>query len=183
MGLRIKGLWRALPLALLVLVASACQLGRPPEPSPQEREAAALAERNRRDQERCLRDRDALRRQLDELRFTQQELARVSAEVYVPESRPRPIDPALAARFSQADQELDSIRHQRALERWRDDERRRYGEWMEKHTSLQQRLELREREQLAALKALNSSLFEPNHPNRLSKAAVAKYSSCDPELF
>jgi hypothetical protein len=183
MGTWVVGLRRGLPLALLVLVASACQPGQPPEPSPQEREAAARAERNRRDQERCLRDRDALRRQLDELRFTQKELARVKAEVYAPAPRPRPIDPALAARFSQADQELDSIRHQKALERWRDDERRRYGEWMEKHTTLQGRLEQQERQQLAALKTLNSSLFEAAQPDQLSQSAVAKYSSCDPDLF
>ena len=183
MGLRIKRLRRALPLALLALAASACQLGRPPQPTAQQRAEQLRAERNRLDLERCERDRDQLNRQLAELRYTQRELARVQAETYGPAPRPRPMDPALAARFSLADQELDSIRHQHALASWREEESRRYSEWLQSHTSLQRRLEEQERSQLDGLRKRNSSLFDPQEPRRLAAAAVEKYSSCNPALF
>lgn len=174
----------ALPLLLGIAVAvAACQPAKPPEPTAEEKAAAARAERNRRDLERCLRDRDTLSKQLDELRFTREELARVKAETYVPTARPKPLEPALAARFSLADQELDSLRYQQALDSWQQAEQQRYGVWMQRHTSLQRRLEERQRRQLSDLKALNSSLFDPSSPDQLSQAAVAKYRNCDPALF
>jgi hypothetical protein len=174
-------LLRILPLVLLL--ASCQQRPAPSSPSPQEREAAARAERNRRDLERCLRDREAVQRQLAELTQTRRQLAQVKTDVYVAAPRPRPMDPALAARFSLADQELDTIRHQEAVARWRQEEGRRYAEWLRQHTVLQQRLEKQERQELNRLRSLNSSLFDKAEPNRLVQPAVEKYSSCKPESF
>lgn len=178
------GRWqRSAGFALLLLLVVSCQPSQPPKPTAAEQAAAAEAERNRRDLERCQRDRLAVRKQVDELRFTQRELAQLKAEAYVPTTRPTPIDPALAARFSLADQELDSVHYQQSLETWQQAERQRYSQWMQRHTSLQRRLEERQRRQLSALKALNSSLFDPAQPEQISQAAVSKYSSCDPTLF
>jgi len=175
---------RLWPLLLLMAgLLTACQPGRPPAPTAAERQAALTAEGQRRELERCNRDRDELRRQLEALRFTQRQLARVRSENYVPSARPQPLDPELEARFSLADQELDSLRHEQALERWRAEERQRSRAWRERHGSLLQGLEQRQREQLQELRALNSSLFEPDQPQRLRPAAVARYSSCDPKLF
>jgi DNA repair exonuclease SbcCD ATPase subunit len=173
-------LLRILPLVLLLV---SCQQRPAPSPTPQERQAAAQAERNRKDLDRCLRDRDGLRRQLAELRQTRRQLAQVKADVYVAAPRPRPMDPALAARFSLADQELDNIRYQQAVARWRQEEGRRYAEWLQQHTSLQQRLEKQELQELNRLRQLNSSLFDPAEPNALVQTAVEKYSSCKPERF
>jgi hypothetical protein len=173
----------ALPLLLLALVASACQPAKPPEPTAAQKAAAARAERSRRDQQRCLEDRDTLRQQLKALRSTQAELARVRGETYVPTQRPQPLDPALEARFSQADQELDSVRYQQALDSWQEAERQRYRAWRQRQSSQQLQLEERQRRQLTSLKTLNSSLFDPANPQQLSQAAVSKYSSCDPARF
>lgn len=174
---------RLLRILPLVLLLASCQQRPAPSPSPQQRAEAARAERNRKDLERCLRDRDSLRRQLAELNRTRRQLAQVKADVYVAAPRPRPMDPALAARFSLADQELDAIRHQQAVARWRQEESRRYAEWLQAHTVLQQRLEKQERQELSRLRSLNSSLFETAEPNRLAQTAVEKYSSCKPESF
>jgi hypothetical protein len=173
----------ALPLLMLLLATAACQPGRPPEPTAEQKAAAARAAQKRLDQQRCLRDRDSLRQQLNALRSTQAELARVKAEAYVPAARPQPPDPALEARFSLADQELDNLRHQQALANWEQAERQRYREWKWGQSSRRQRLEERQRQQLADLKALNSNLFDPAAPGQLSQPAVARYSSCDPARF
>ena len=180
---RRQGRVLALPLLLLALVASACQPAKPPEPTAAQKAAAARAAQQRLDQQRCLRDRDTLRQQLNALRSTEVELARARAETYVPTPRPQPLDPALEARFSQADQELDSVRYQQALDSWQQAERQRYGAWTQRQSSQRQRLEERQRRQLTSLKALNSSLFDPAKPEQLSQAAVTKYSSCDPARF
>lgn len=173
----------ALPLLVLLLAVAACRPARPPEPTAEQKAAAARAAQKRLNQQRCLRDRDSLRQQLSALRSTQAELARVKAEAYVPTPRPKPIDPAVEARFSLADQELDSLRHQEALANWQRAERQRYRDWKWGHTRQLQRLDERQTRQLAALKALNSNLFDPAAPGQLSQAAVARYSSCDPALF
>jgi chaperonin cofactor prefoldin len=174
---------RLLRILPLVMLLASCQQRPAPSPSPQEREAAARAERNRKDLERCLRDRDAVQRQLAELSRTRRQLAQVKTDVYVAAPRPRPMDPALAARFSLADQELDTIRHQEAVARWRQEGSRRYAEWLQQHTLLQQRLEKQERQEVNRLRSLNSSLFDKAEPNRLVQPAVEKYSSCKPESF
>jgi hypothetical protein len=178
------GSWRfSLALLLLGLGLAACRLPQVGGPSPQEREQTGKAERNRRDRERCLRDRELVGQQLAQLSATQRELARVRASTYVPSPRPEAPDPALAPRFSQADQELDALRHQEALALWRQGESQRYDAWLQTHTTLQRRLELQERREMEQLRRRNSSLFEPTDPSRLNPRAVEKYSNCDPARF
>lgn len=177
-------LWRlGLPLLLLGLGLAGCRLPWPGGPSPQERQEAARAERNRRDRDRCLRDRELVGQQLAQLNATRRELARIRSSAYVPSPRPEAPDPALALRFSQADQELDAVRHQEALALWRQAESQRYDDWLRNHTTLQQRLEQQERRELEQLRQRNSSLFEPADPSRLNPRAVEKYSRCDPARF
>ncbi len=176
--------WRiGLALLLSLGLTAACRLPWTGGPSPQQRQAAELAERNRRDLERCLRDQDRVRQELAQLGTTRRELGRIQAESYGPSPRPLAPDPALAARFSQADQELDAVRYQEALARWRQAESQRYDDWLQSHTTLQRRLEDQERRQIEQLRLRNSSLFEATRPNQLNPKAVEKYSSCDPARF
>lgn len=172
---------RLLQLLPLLLLLASCQ--RQQAPGPQQRAAAARAERDRLDLERCRRDQERLRTQVAALERTSSALAELEGRPYAPAPRPQPIDPALAERFSVADQELDSIRHQQAVERWQQEESSRYAAWLERHGREQQQLEEQLRQQRRQLKGLNSSLFEPGRPDRLRPAVVEKYSRCAPARF
>ena len=171
---------RLLPL-LLPLLLLACQ--RQATLTPQQQAALGRSERDRLDLERCRRDQANLREALKSLERTDAELEALRGRSYEPAPRPEAPDPALAERFSVADQELDAVRHQEELESWRRQEDSRYAAWLQSRSNERQRLETLQRQQRQRLRALNSSLFDPSKPDQLRAVVVRKYSSCEPRQF
>ncbi len=107
----------------------------PPAEGERLRQAAAKAqlERQRHEQERCLRERPEWAERMVALRRAESRLARLKGETYVPLPPPARWDEAAEARFRREDREADWQRHLREQEDWQRREQSRRQRWLAEH--------------------------------------------------
>lgn len=168
-------------VALLGLVLVACG------PSPEERRQAAERERQQQQAEvaweRCRRDQEAVIRLSDAIQRHDAELAKIGAETYQATRRPEPPDPVLAARFTQADRELDELRYREQLRDWEARERQRYGRWLDEHNSRQEQLRRERDAEATLLRRLAPQLMASEAGSSLKAEALERARGCKPEAF
>ncbi|MCP9890462.1 hypothetical protein KBY57_05245 [Cyanobium sp. Aljojuca 7D2] len=138
-----------------------------------ERQRAAEAERQRQLDalvSRCRRQQPAVKQQLQSLNGSNAALNQLNQQGYAPLPQPPAPDPALLARFTRDDQELELERHVKALARWRQQDGAERRRW-----DLEQE---RRRQQLAAQQLLARTAL-----NKLGVASTPEaqtaWSSCD----
>ena len=156
-------------------------------PSPEEQREAAERERQqqqaRAQLERCRRDRPAIIQLSQALERHSRDLKRLNAERYLPAPRPEPPDPALAARFTQADQELDELRYRERLRTWQAAEQARYARWLDEQRSRRERLRTQVGQDASQLRRLAPELLKGDAGSTLLPEAVARAGRCDPADF
>ena len=170
-------------LALLGLGASLVSCGPKPE---QQRQAAEREQQHRQAQsqlERCRRNQTDVQRLTAAIERHTRELGEAKAARYQPTARPEPPDPALAARFTQADQELDELRYRERLRAWEEAEQRRYGRWLDEQTSRRNRLRAQMDNDANLLRRIAPELMAAAGGSALKPEAVTRASRCDPTDF
>jgi hypothetical protein len=110
-----------------------------PEKDLNERRAQSQAERQRMDQERCLRDRPGLEAQMVAVRVAELELARVKQESYGPLPPPELWDESKESRYRLEDREADWQLYLQRQEDWQRREQSRRAGWMANHQARLQR--------------------------------------------
>ena len=173
----------ALTLALLGLASTLWGCG----PSPEQRREAAERERQERqalaDLQRCKRDQSTVKRLTGQIQSHTAELAKLNAERYEPATRPEPPDPALAARFTQDDRELDELRYRDQLRNWEAAEQQRYGRWMDEQDGRRSRLRTQLQSDGALLRRVAPELMAAAGGSALKPDAAARAIRCDPADF
>ncbi len=172
-----------LSLALLGLGGALVACG----PSPEQRREAAERERQQRmtraQLQRCKRDQAAVKRLSDAIARQTTELTKLNAERYESSRRPEPPDPALAARFTQDDRELDELRYREQLRAWEQAEQQRYGRWLDEQNSRRDRLRAQLQADAAVLRRLAPELMAAPGGSTLNTEAVARATRCSPADF
>ena len=172
-------------LALAVLGLAGGLLGC--GPTPEQRREAAERERQQRQAkaslERCRRDQAAVQRLTAEIQRHTRDLAKVNGERYEPSPRPEPPDPALAARFTQDDRELDELRYRERLRAWEDAEQQRYGRWLDEQHARRDRLRAQLQGDASLLRRIAPELMAAGGGSALKPDAVARASRCLPADF
>lgn len=145
--------WLRTPLLLLLLLPlTACggklrpfspKEAQQPIQSPQtdlnDRRAQRQAQRQRMEQERCLRDRPGLEAQMVALRQAELELARVKQQSYRSLPPPEPWDESKESRYRHEDREADWQRYLQRQEDWQRREQSHRANWMANHQAHLQR--------------------------------------------
>lgn len=156
-------------------------------PSPEQRRAAAERERQQRqarlDLERCRRNQPAVRRLSSAIALQTDELRRLSVTRYEPSPRPPRPDPALAARFTQADQELDELRYRERLQAWEATEQLRYSRWLAEQAGRRERLRSQLERDANELRRIAPHLMAAPAGSELKPEALARASQCRPADF
>ena len=172
-------------LTLLLLGVSGAMVGCGPSPE-QRRQAEERIRLQRQAQamlERCRRDQPAVQRLSAEIQQRSTELANLEAERYWPAGRPQPPDPALAARFTQEDRDLDELRYRERLRSWEEVEQRRYGRWLDEQRSRRELLRSQLQQAANQLRRIAPTLLVAPDGSTLRADAVARASRCAPADF
>ena len=138
-----------------------------------ERQRAAEAERQRQLDalvSRCRRQQPAVNQQLQSLNASNAGLNQLNQQRYAPLPQPPAPDPALLARFTRDDQELELERHEQALARWRQRDGAERRRW-----ELQQE---RRRQQLIARQQQTRTALDKLGVTHTPEAQTA-WTSCD----
>ena len=172
---------RAAALLASALLAAACG------PTAEQQRVAAERERQqlqaRADLQRCRRDQTAVRQLTEQIQRLTSELSRLNAERYGASPRPEPPDPALAARFTQDDRELDELRYRERLQSWEVQEQRRYGRWLDEQRNRRDRLRSQLQTNGSMLRRIAPELLAAPGGTALKPEAVERASRCNPADF
>lgn len=157
-------------------------------PSGEQNRQAAL-EQQRRQQlarqglEKCRRDQAPLKALLSAIERQQDQLRQLQSARYQSTSQPQPPDPALAARFSREDRELDELRYQERLQAWQMAEQRANGHWIEAQASQKEQLRRESQNLNSQLRRLNPALFKSSRDVQINPEALKRASRCEPADF
>ena len=133
--------------------------------------------------ENCRRDQARLKALLLAIERQQDQLRQLQSAQYQGTSQPQPPDPALAARFSREDQELDELRYRERLQAWQMAEQRAYGHWLEAQASQREQLRRESQSLSSQLRRLNPALFKSSSDVQIDPNAVKRASRCEPADF
>jgi hypothetical protein len=103
---------------------------------------------------RCRRQQGAVSEQVRALSSSSAALERLNQQSYAPLPQPAAPDPAVLARFTRNDQELEQERYQQALARWREADGAERQLWQAQQAAERQQLTARQGEARAALAKL-----------------------------
>jgi hypothetical protein len=131
----------------------------------------------------CRRDQAPLKALLSAIESQQDQLRQLQSAQYQSTSQPQPPDPALAARFSREDRELDELRYRERLRAWQMAEQRAYGNWLETQASQREQLRRESQSLSSQLRRLNPALFKSSSDVQIDPNAVKRASRCDPADF
>jgi len=156
-------------------------------PSGEQNRQAALEQRRqqlaRQGLEKCRRDQAALKALLSAIERQQDQLRQLQSAQYQGTSQPQPPDPALAARFSRDDRELDELRYRERLQAWQLAEQRAYGHWLEAQASQREQLRRESQSLSSQLRRLNPALFKSSSDVQIDPNALKRASRCEPADF
>jgi hypothetical protein len=156
-------------------------------PSGEQNRQAALEQQRqqlaRQGLENCRRDQAPLKALLSAIESQQDQLRQLQSARYQSTSQPQPPDPALAARFSREDRELDELRYQERLRAWQMAEQRAYGHWLEAQASQKEQLRRESQNLNSQLRRLNPALFKSSSDVQIDPNAVKRASRCEPADF
>lgn len=157
-------------------------------PSGEQNRQAALEQQRqqqlaRQGLENCRRDQAPLKALLLAVERQQDQLRQLQSAQYQSTSQPQPPDPALAARFSREDRELDELRYRERLQAWQLAEQRAYGHWLEAQASQREQLRRESQSLNSQLKRLNPALFKSSSDIQIDPNAVKRASRCEPADF
>jgi hypothetical protein len=156
-------------------------------PSDEQRRQAALLQQQqqlaRQRLEKCRRDQSQLKGLLAAMERHQGQLRQLRSARYQSAPQPQPPDPALAARFSREDRELDELRYLERMRAWQMAEQRAYGHWLEAQASQREQLRRESQTLTAQLRRLNPGLFKLGSGDQIDPQAVQLASRCQPADF
>jgi len=156
-------------------------------PSDEQRRQAALLQQQlqlaRQRLEKCRRDQSQLKGLLAAMEQHQGQLRQLQSARYQSAPQPQPPDPALAARFSREDRELDELRYRERMRAWQMAEQRAYGHWLEAQASQREQLRRESQTLTAQLRRLNPGLFKLGSGDQIDPQAVQVASRCQPADF
>lgn len=169
-----KALVRKLALAgVLGVLLLGCEGAERERRAETERQRLAAAERERQVGalvSRCRNQQKTVQLQLQTLKDSNAELARLSQQRYVPLKRPVAPDPALLARFTRDDQMLQLERHTEAMVSWRQADGAAQRRWELQQQGRRQALTARQQLASAELTKLGVAT---------TAEAQTAWSSCD----
>jgi hypothetical protein len=156
-------------------------------PSDEQRRQAVLWQQQqqlaRQRLEKCRRDQTQIKGLLAAMEQHQGQLRQLQSARYQSAPQPQPPDPALAARFSREDRELDELRYRERMRTWQMAEQRAYGHWLEAQASQREQLRRESQTLTAQLRRLNSGLFKLGSGDQIDPQAVQLASRCQPADF
>ena len=119
---------------------------------------------------RCRRQQGAVSEQVRALSSSSAALERLNQQSYAPLPQPAAPDPAVLARFTRDDQELEQERYQQALARWREIDGAARQRWQAQQAAERQQLTARQNAARAALAKLGVAA---------TPEALSAWSRCD----
>jgi chromosome segregation ATPase len=156
-------------------------------PSDEQRRQAVLWQQQqqqaRQRLEKCRRDQTQIKGLLAAMEQHQGQLRQLQSARYQSAPQPQPPDPALAARFSREDRELDELRYRERMRTWQMAEQRAYGHWLEAQASQREQLRRESQTLTAQLRRLNPGLFKLGSGDQIDPQAVQLASRCQPADF
>jgi hypothetical protein len=156
-------------------------------PSDEQRRQAALLQQQqqlaRQRLEKCRRDQTQIKGLLAAMEQHQGQLRQLQSARYQSAPQPQPPDPALAARFSREDRELDELRYRERMRAWQMAEQRAYGHWLEAQASQREQLRRESQTLTGQLRRLNPGLFKLGSGDQIDPQAVQVASRCQPADF
>jgi hypothetical protein len=173
---------KATPVGLVLLLAaglSAC--GWFPDRRLEQQKAAAEQQRRRQEAE-CRRDRQRLQPLIAAFRRSEERVAALEAEAYVPTAAPAPLDPNEQRRLAIYDQEIEQQQYDEAYAAWQNREAQRRGTWQRER---QERLAQAAQQRTAAAAALRAeapALLSATDPPQLHQADAQRRLTCGTEL-
>jgi hypothetical protein len=159
--------------ALLAVLLVACNGAERQRREQAAREQAAAAQRQRQLDglvSRCRQQQPAVQKLVQEHERSDAALTQLSQQRYIPLPRPAAPDPAVLARFTRDDQELEQERYQQALDRWREADGAERRRWEAGQEARRQELTARQSEARQALTKLDVAA---------TAAARTAWSRCD----
>ena len=144
--------------ALLAVLLVACNGAERQRRAQAEREQAAAAQRQRQLDglvSRCRQQQPAVQKLVQEHDRSVAALTQLTQQRYIPLPRPAAPDPAVLARFTRDDQELEQERYAQALARWREFDGAERRRWEAGQEARRQELTARQSEARQALAKLN----------------------------
>jgi len=172
-----------LALALLGLGAGLAGCGPSAEQKRQEAERLRQERQAQAELQRCRRDQKAISELTGQIQGQTKELAKLNAERYEASPRPEPPSPALAARFTQEDRELDELRYRERLRNWEVLEQQRYGHWIDEQQNRRDRLRGQLQTNGTLLRRIAPELMAEAGGSALNAEAVARATRCNPADF
>ena len=171
-------LQKATPLALVVLLACGVGgCGRTPDPRLEEQKAAAEQQRLRQ-QAQCRQDQQQLPPLIDSFRRSEERVAAIEAEGYVPSAPPAPLDPDEQRRLAVYDQEIEQEQYDQAYAAWQERDDQRRAAW---RSERRERLALARERRAAAAAALQDrapALLRNTDPPQLNQAELERRLAC-----
>ena len=182
---------RSLSLLLLVIPLTSCgwRLGGVPPREPgqptstpartsNKRPFQSQAQRQRIQQERCLRERPGLEAQMAALRRAELQLARVKEETYTPLPPPQAWDELKESRYRLEDRETDWQTHLEAQKAWKRQEELRRARWQAEHQDRLNMAQWRLDRQAQQLRSQRPDLFTGPRSIEFNPAVADDIGSC-----
>lgn len=172
-------------LTLLVLGGCSWLGNGPGRQADRDRQAQERAEQQHQQKlvQACRGSQAAVRRLSAQLQTNATALTQLAGRRYSPLPRPQRASDAVLQRYTISDQELELERHQQALQTWRARESWRRGSWLKEQASERGRLEEQRRQLRLQLAELQPTAVGPAPEREPRAAALAAYSSCDPQVL
>ena len=161
--------------ALLAVLLVGCNGAERQRREQEAREQAAAAQRQRQLDglvSRCRQQQPAVRKLVQEHDRSVAALSQLTQQRYAPLPQPAAPDPAVLARFTREDQELEQERYGQALARWRQADGAERRRWVAGQEARRQELMARQNEARQALTKLGVAA---------TPAARSAWSRCDPQ--
>ena len=161
--------------ALLAVLLVGCNGAERQRREQEAREQAAAAQRQRQLDglvSRCRQQQPAVQKLVQEHDRSVAALSQLSQQRYLPLPQPAAPDPAVLARFTRDDQELEQERYAQALARWREADGAERRRWEAGQEARRQELKARQSEARQALAKLDVAA---------TAAARTAWSRCEPQ--
>ena len=143
-----------------------------------EQQKAAAEQLRRRQLAQCRLDQQQLPPLIDAFRRSEERVAAIEDEGYVPSSPPAPLDPDEQRRLAVYDQEIEQEKYDQDYAAWQEREAQRRAAWREERRDRLALARERRASAAAALKARMPALLSTSDPPQLNQAEVERRLAC-----
>jgi len=143
-----------------------------------QQQKAAAEQLRRRQLAQCRLDQQQLPPLIDAFRRSDERVAAIEDEGYVPSSPPAPLDPDEQRRLAVYDQEIEQEKYDQSYAAWQEREAQRRAAWRSDRRARLAQARERRAEAASAVRAQVPALVSASDPPQLNRAEVQRRLSC-----